>query len=314
MIVIGAFQFIMGSTGNFTAIVLCIIIVGATISFWHPPAIAALSQRFAHRRGLAISMHGTGGSIGEALGPVCVGALLAVMTWQGVLQFSLVPALIAGGAVWILTRNIQASGASTLTMATYGASLRNLTRSPALRTVMLVTAIAAMATGAFVTFLPIYLRIDLGYSPAEASAFIFASQVAGIASQPVMGQLSDRFGRIQVVVPSLLVLATGILAVSVAPAGWPLAAAVAMVGVFQFPSIALFLAAAMDHVGSETQAITVSLVYGASFLASSFSPSIAGRLADSLGITSVFVFAGLLALLATVVLALRHTSLRLPGR
>ena len=40
---------------------------GMAITFWHPAAISALSRRFPERRGFAISLHGTGGSIGAEL-------------------------------------------------------------------------------------------------------------------------------------------------------------------------------------------------------------------------------------------------------
>ncbi|MSQ26819.1 MAG: MFS transporter [Dehalococcoidia bacterium] len=309
MIVMGTFQYIMGSTGDYAAIVLCIIVVGAAISFWHPPAIAALSQRFAERRGFAIAMHGTGGSIGEALGPVAVGVLLFTLTWQGVLQFSFIPAMVTGLAVWLLARNVRGATGGRLTVAAYTASLRTLAGTPALRTVMLVAGITSMATSGFTIFLPLYLRIDLSYDPALASWFIFASQAAGIASQPVMGFLSDRFGRLAVVIPSIGILGVGILLVSVAPPGILLALSVLLVGAFQFPPIALFLAAAMDYVKPQMQATTVSLVYGISFLAGSISPLIAGRLADRFGVAAVFTYAGAMALLGATLLVLRRSTL-----
>lgn len=312
MVLMGTVQFIMGVTGEYAAIIACTVVVGGAISFWHPPAIAALSQRFAARRGFAIAMHGTGGSIGEALGPVAVGALLVTLTWQGVLQFSFIPAVITGLAVWLLARNVKGETGGRLTVAAYAASLGNLAGTPALRTVILVTGITAMATTGFSTFLPVYLRIDLSYAPPVAAGFIFASQAAGIASQPVMGFLSDRFGRLSVVIPSLGILGAGILLVSVAPPGVLLAAAVLLAGAFQFPTIALFLAAAMDFVKPHMQATTVSLVYGISFLAGSISPLIAGRLADSFGVTAVFTYAGGMVLLGAALLVVRRGTLRRP--
>src|SRR5713226_8992769 len=51
MVVIGIFQFIMGSLDAYWPILICAMVVSAAISFWHPPAIAALSLRFSERRG-----------------------------------------------------------------------------------------------------------------------------------------------------------------------------------------------------------------------------------------------------------------------
>src|SRR5205814_1002664 len=92
MIMVGVFQFVMGSASSYTQLIMAAVVVNIGISFWHPPAIAALSQQFAHRRGFAIGMHGTGGSIGEALGPVIVGSLV-FLGWQTVLKGSGGPAV-----------------------------------------------------------------------------------------------------------------------------------------------------------------------------------------------------------------------------
>ena len=105
MIVIGIFQFIMGSVDAYWPILLCAMVVSVATSFWHPPAIAALSLRFARQRGFAISLHGSGGSIGEALGPILVGTLLGFLTWQAIMHLSLAPAVLTGVVVWFLMRN-----------------------------------------------------------------------------------------------------------------------------------------------------------------------------------------------------------------
>ncbi|MFC1886909.1 MFS transporter, partial [Thermodesulfobacteriota bacterium] len=42
-------------------------------SIWHLPVSAALSYHFPGRRAMALSFHGTGGSVGDVLGPVSTG-------------------------------------------------------------------------------------------------------------------------------------------------------------------------------------------------------------------------------------------------
>ena len=68
------------------------------ISFYHPAAIASLSRNFADRRGFAVSLHGTGGSIGETAAPILVGALLKYtpLIWSSILQISIIPAIVFG--------------------------------------------------------------------------------------------------------------------------------------------------------------------------------------------------------------------------
>jgi MFS family permease len=115
IIVVSFFAVALGFATNFWMAVVAASLLSVAISFWHPAAISSLSREFASRRGFAISLHGTGGSIGETLGPVLVGSLLAIVSWRLILQGSMVPGLVSGIAIWALLRNIptgEASGAS----------------------------------------------------------------------------------------------------------------------------------------------------------------------------------------------------------
>jgi MFS transporter, FSR family, fosmidomycin resistance protein len=300
MIVIGVFNFIMGQADSYWPILICAMVVSAAISFWHPPAIAALSHRFPERRGFAISLHGGGGSIGEASGPILVGALLGVLTWQGILQLSVVPAVLTGIVVWLLMRRTTGHISTNSSFRSYVGGLRQFLANPQLVMIFVSVGGFSMAQAAVNTFLPIYLRNELNYEPVVAGAHLFLGQVAGIVSSPILGHLSDRYGRRAVLVPSLALLSVGIFGLSMAPPGLALMASVAWIGAFMFPLMALFLATAMDRVGAAVQATTVSLVFGVGTLFGSFSPTIAGLLADGFGVRAAFHWGAAIALVAAV--------------
>lgn len=302
MVVVGIFQFVMGIAPSYWPLLAAAVVVNIAISFWHPPAIAALSQQFAHRRGFAIGLHGTGGSIGEALGPVIVGGIVAAISWQTVLQGSAIPAILTGLVVWFLVRDLRGHASGGVSVAAYGATLKRLLSGGPLLMILLVTGGYSMVQLAVATFLPVYLRGELGYDAGQVGWFLFAAQAGGIVSQPLLGLASDRFGRRAVLIPSLLILASGVMIVGIVPAGLPLAAAITLMGAFQFPLMALFLASAMDIVGEEVQATTVSLVFGSGTIFGSISPLLAGSLADSFGVRAVFPYAAALAVIAAGVL------------
>ena len=243
-----------------------------------------------------ISLHGSGGSVGETLGPVIVGALLTVLVWQKVLQWSLVPAVATGVLVWLLMLRERGQSAGELTAASYLAAMRLLLRNRAFLVLLVVTAAFSASQGGFITFLPNYLQFELGYSQFVMASFISLARVGGIVSQPVLGLLSDRLSRRAVVLPSMLCLSAGMLAVSMVPPGWPLVVAITFTGAFEFPLMALLLATAMDMVKEEVQGTTVSLVFGTAFLFGSLSPTLAGLLADAFGVQAVFIYSAAIIL------------------
>ena len=305
---VGVFHLLMGTASSYWSLTLMATLASVCISFWHPPAIAALAQRFVARRGLAISLHGAGGSVGEALGPISVGALLGVLFWRSVLQISAIPALATAVLTWSALRGLRGVAAKPISLKTYAASVYHMVSSPALVSILIITAGMSSVQAVVITFLPIYLRVDLGYDALVMSAFISASQVVGIVSQPTMGFLSDRYTRKAVLLPSLVLLGLAVVAVPLVGKGLALLLVVALMGAFSFPLMAVVLAAAMDVVGGDTPATTVSLVFGSAIIFSAFMPAVAGILADAYGVQAVFFLSAGMAFATAGFTALRKLS------
>lgn len=266
---------------------------------WHPPAIAVLSMAFSDRRGLAVSMHGAGASVGEALGPLLAGALLIVMSWQAVLQVAAVPALVAAAVIWLLTRNYKMQSIQT-SVGDYVRSAGQLLTNRQLLGLLAVAGLYGGAVASMFVFLPIYIREELGRSPLTVGLWISMAQGVGIVTQPAMGYLLDKVGRRAVISPALFMLAAAIFFMYLTGQGPLFLVALAVAGAFLFSVTALLVAAALDIVGDRIQATTVSLVYVASTLFTGLGPLLAGVIADMYSPRVVFVYSGILALAAAI--------------
>ena len=198
--------YLLGSAPNYTLLLAVMLLVGIGPSLYHSPAIASLSRKFPDRRGFAISLHGTGGSIGEVVGPVLVGGLisgtyLVAFTWSDVLHISVAPALFFAVLIYLMMRNIPTAAADIESLGEYFNSLKTLLRRPAMISLVVVTALRSTGQSAVMAFLPVYLNEELGYEFVVIGLFMSGAQVTGIVVQPIMGYLSDRFGRKVVLVP-----------------------------------------------------------------------------------------------------------------
>ena len=215
--IMGVSYYLLGSAPSYWLLFAVMLLVGIGPSLYHPPAIASLSRKFPDKRGFAISLHGTGGSIGEVVGPVLTGGLisgtyLVAFHWRDVLHLSVFPALFFAVAVYLMMRNIPAAAADAGSLREYGSSLATLLRRRAMLSLVLVTALRSSGQSAVMGFLPVYLLEDLKYEKVEIGLFMSGAQVTGIVAQPLMGYLSDRFGRKIVLVPCTL--AMGLLIIS----------------------------------------------------------------------------------------------------
>ncbi len=307
---IGVSYFILGTAESYGVLLAAMLLVGLGPSLYHPPALGALSRRFADRRALMISLHGAGGSLGEVAGPLCAAGLLAVLVWRDVLQLSLLPALVAALLIWTLLRDNAAQGdGSAASFRVYVSAFITVLNQRTLLLICLATALRSVGQSTTSVFLPVYLREELGYSAGLVGLYLSLAQVVGIGSQPLMGHLADRFGHKRVLMPALAAFSLLLLAIPLAEGKLQLALVILALGAFLFSLHAILLAAAAELVSEEMQSTVVSLIYASSFLGA-LSPTLAGILADAEGLRATFVFASVLVALSAVVLAIT----RLPAR
>lgn len=327
LLMTGVSYYLLGIADNvvsedliFLAVLAIMLLIGVGPSLYHPPAIGALSRRFPDRRGFAISLHGTGGSVGEVAGPLLAGVVLLgwlAMTWDSVLVYSLFPALVCAAAIWLFMRNVPGGEMqATTSVREYFSSLLSLLKRKALYVLVIVTALRSVGQSSVMIFLPVYLREELEFSPSKVAIYLSLAQVVGIVAQPVMGYLADRFGYKPVLVPSMLLMSLLAMALGFAdpePFFWQiswLTITIMVMGTVLYALHAIFIAAAIEAAEGAVQSTIVSLIYGASFIGT-LSPVIAGLIWDNYGVEATFVYGGALVLLGTIVLA---AMLRLPSR
>ncbi len=308
---IGITYALAGLTMSFWLVTLWTSLMVLFISLWHPAAIGSLSRQFTANRGFAIALHGTGGSIGEALGPIVAGFLLGFFAWQVIFQGAIVPGLILGFIIWFVLRRVPADISQAASFAEYLVALRRLLRNRRLLLVLFFTGGFAGAQATMYTFLPVYLREDIGLTSGALGFHLFLLHVTGIGSQPVMGYLSDRWGRKAVMVPAMAILAIAYFLFGVVPEGLPLIATILVASLFFYPMMAIFLASASDLAPSDVQSTTVSLVFGVATLFGSLAPLIGGWIADEQDLPTTFIFcAALVMFAATVALVTRWEGQR----
>ena len=292
---------LLGIAQSYPLIVVFASLMSAAITFWHPSAIAWLSEGFSNRKGMAIGIHGTGGSAGEALGPLVTGLLLKSFSWRPLLSLSVIPGIIVAIMIWICLGKVGQFTATTITLGTYIKGTGNLLKNRRLLIVLAVAACYGGAQATVMTFLPIYIEEDLGLSSTSVGVYISAMQLSGIISQPILGYLSDLWGRRSILPPSLAILSLSLIVMGWTTSGVPFTFFLILGGAFLFPLMAIILAAAVDVVSQEVQATTVSLVFGSAVIVSSFIPAVAGIVADNLDVRFTFLLAGGIVLFACVI-------------
>jgi MFS family permease len=282
-------------------------LIGAGTALWHPTAAASLSNRFPERRATALSIHGTGATISDTVTPLLMGLLLANLSWESAAQVQLIPGVLLGFLLWRALAGVFSGTPQKVRHA--GAHMRDLgavLRSPAFLGLSVATGLLSMSRLVILTFLPIYLQEHLHYSSVTLGLYIALLHVLGIVSQPLLGVLSDRFGRKAVLLPSCLSLGILYALIAIAPPGFLLGLVIVLIGLFFYTLFNIFNAAVMDVARSNVQATAYGLTSLITQIVVIPSPMLAGYLTGSLGIRSAFVLSGGLLIMAALVLAPLH--------
>src|SRR5437763_10547283 len=304
---IGAPYLLMGFTHEYWTLLTCAALVGIGNNLWHPTAIPLLAERFPDRRGLAVSIHGMGGNIGGAIAPLAVGALLGFLNWRQVVVINVLPGVVMSCVILVALGRMQArrrrlgASESLAGRRILADKLRDFGRLLANRTLVLLCASSifrSMTQSALMTFLPLFLAREMGYSPVWIGACMAGLQLAGFTAAPVAGHLSDTMGRRQIIMSSMMTSFVVLLFMAIAGNSPWFVAFVAVLGFFLFAVRAVLQAWLLDATPPDMGGSSIGLLFAIQALGSASGPLIGGLIADRYGIMMVFYF-----LAATIVVA-----------
>ncbi|HEU4923162.1 MAG TPA: MFS transporter [Burkholderiales bacterium] len=299
---IGFPYLLIGFTHSYVMLLACIALVGFGNSLWHPTAIPTLGRRYPERKGLVLSVHGMGGNVGDAVAPVVIGAALTAFTWREVVALNVVPGLVVAALLFVFLGSMRLGSKKTeeeaQSFGAYLAGLKDLFLSRSLILLSTGSAFRTMTQSALLTFLPVYLANDMGYSPLWVGACLFALQAAGFAASPVAGHLSDRMGRKHILMTSMAASAL-VLAAMALSGGSPLfVALVAVLGFFLYATRPVIQAWMLDATPKNMGGSSIGVLFGAQAVGGALGPLLGGMVADRFGLAAAFYF-----LAATIVIA-----------
>jgi FSR family fosmidomycin resistance protein-like MFS transporter len=289
---VGGPYFLMGLSHEYWTLLTCAALVGIGNNVWHPTAIPLLAQRYPERKGLVVSIHGMGGNMGDALAPLAAGALLTVLSWREVMIVNVLPGILMSCVLLLSLGGLRGreSGKPKRRMADV---LRDFGRLLSNRTLIFLSASSifrSMTQSSLMTFLPIFLASQMGYSPALIGACMAGLQCAGFAAAPVAGHLSDRMGRRQIVMSSMATSGAVLLGMAVAGNSPWFVLFVAVLGFFLFAVRAVMQAWLLDATPPGMGGSSIGTLFAIQSLGSATGPVTSGFLADHFGLMAVFYF------------------------
>ncbi len=186
---------------------------GFATAIFSPVASAYVASLAETGRGARLGWFSSANDIGATGGPL-IGGFVLYFTASYSLTYLLVGALGVLTLLFVLLlpdvdRPAREGKAFPARAADFRQGVAEVFRTPPIFVAAGIEAVMYLGYGAFIGFLPIYAK-TIGLNDAEIAVVLGAQLVLAMAAKPISGRLSDRVGRIPVIVVGLLLCAAAL--------------------------------------------------------------------------------------------------------
>jgi FSR family fosmidomycin resistance protein-like MFS transporter len=300
----------MGMVESYWILMFLIILMGLGNEMWHPASFSTLSARYPKKRGFTFGLHGMSANLGDLLAPAVIGLLLTMMTWREAVYWNVLPGLVVALAIFLLfrkgnipvvTNKSKKKAESGSSFADYRIGLIELFKNRSVLLIALVSGIRSMSQNGLMTFLPLYLAIELSLSPLLVGLYVTVLQGGGLLAAPIVGGVSDKVGRKKVITSGMILTSIMIFIVMAVRNEILLIVTLGLLGFFLYSLRPVMQAWAMESTSKKMAGTTTSLLFATQSLLASSSPLIGGILADKYGMEAAFYFVAIVILVGNVV-------------
>ena len=255
---------LVGLAPTYLVMLCLLVLLGILGGGYHPAASPIVSASVsAARRGRALGLHQIGGSASFFLVPLLAVAIAASLGWRGAFISLSLPLIAFGIILYVLL------GRRGFTGTQAGSEISGLvTVVPDGRRRLVVFTVIGIAVQVLVftviSFIPLFIVDALGAGEAAAATLYALIFSGGIWAGPLGGYLSDRFGKVTVMVTVSLLAAPAIFLLSLVSYGAGLVMVLLVIGIIQFITMPVSEAYIITHAPAKNRSTVLGIYYFAS--------------------------------------------------
>jgi MFS family permease len=291
---------LIGLSTSFMLLLILLVVMGILGGGYHPAATPWISASAGEKNtGRAIGFHFLGGGSGFFVAPFIGGAVAAALGWHWAFIVMAIPCAVFGIVFFFILSRQKDANLKSVAGTHHNTAGGSINRWTPLITLIVMSFITG-TLGTVMTFFSLYL-IDDWHVSKQTAVFVMAiSSFAGIWAGPVGGWISDRVGRLPLIIATSFVGGLIIFLIRWIPYGPLLFAVLLISGINMYVGSPVSEAFIMGQTSARNRSLIYGVYYAVGLMGSLFLPLV-GSLIDRYHYGPTFMIAGIASMIATLI-------------
>ncbi len=296
---------LVGLSNTFNMMIVCLVLMGLAGGGYHPAATPLISTSVEpKKRGLALGIHLIGGSGSLFLSPIIAAAIAASWGWRSSFIGLAIPTAAFGIIFYIFLG--RWAGSSHEQPAKTGDRDETSPTSGRLRPLVAFMVLSVLSGGVLmsaISFLPLYIVDHFSASKTTAASLLAFIYSAGLWAGPLGGYLSDRLGRVRLILAICFISGTAVYLLNHVPYGPGLFVLLLIMGMSMFMRLVVSEAFIIGHTSSRHRSTVYGIFYFSSQESGAVFAPILGIVIDQFGFNYGFTIASVFIIILTLICA-----------
>jgi len=294
---------LVGLSQTYIMMIVFLVMMGVLGGGYHPaspPLVSALVEP--KNRGRALGLHMMGGSTSYFLAPLIAAAMAAAWGWRSPFIGLAVPTILFGFLFYVLLgRRVDTKTVEHGITDSHDKTPFTAGRWRRLVAFMTLSAFTTAVLFSTIAFIPLFMVDHFGVGEETAAALMAVIYSAGLWASPLGGYLSDRLGRVPVMLTACFVAGPVIYMLNLVPYGLGIGALLLIIGMVIYVRMPVSEAYIIGHIPEHRRSTILGIYYFGGMEGSGVLTPIIGSLIDRFGFYPSFTIAGAALVAATLI-------------
>ncbi|MFC1911913.1 MFS transporter [Chloroflexota bacterium] len=283
-----------GLSTTYIMLIVYLVLMGLLGGGYHPASTTMLAAVIEPKRlGRAMGFHMIGGGVSFFLAPLVAAGIATVWGWRGPFLTLSIPTFILGIIFYQAMKRRAPTKKSEPEVATTSVEVQVAPgRLYRLVTIIAMSSSIQATIHSVISLMPLFLVDRFGISKVAAAASIAIVYSAGLWAGLLGGYISDRIGRIPIILVVCFAAGPAVYLLHLAPYGPGINALLVIIGVIIYVNTAVTQAYVANQSPARHRSTVLGFYFFGAMEGSSVITPLIGYLFDKLGFSSSFTIIG----------------------